>query len=215
MGSPTRPSLAPMPVLAAVARAHRVAQGRHARRARGARRHDDAGRAASRRWRRSRPVASSPALGTGDELSKDEQIAYDVGYPTAEERWALLAEAMAALQGKVDDVVRRGTSRDRTRGARATARRSTSGARRPQRVARDGDDAARSIGRDPSKVTSRRRSINFATRARPGRSPRLPTPTSRRTREVASRAPDSLRFIDGVSSHHGPAARTSSHRSTG
>jgi Luciferase-like monooxygenase len=37
------------------------------------------------------------ALGTGDELSKDEHLAYGLRYPSADERRALLAEAIEAL----------------------------------------------------------------------------------------------------------------------
>lgn len=40
-------------------------------------------------------------LGTGDDLSKDEGIAYGLGYPTGEERWRLLDEAMSELEGRV------------------------------------------------------------------------------------------------------------------
>jgi hypothetical protein len=37
------------------------------------------------------------ALGTGDELSKDEHVAYGLDYPSADERRALLAGAIEAL----------------------------------------------------------------------------------------------------------------------
>jgi hypothetical protein len=37
------------------------------------------------------------ALGTGDELSKDEHLAYGLAYPSAEERRKLLVEAIEAL----------------------------------------------------------------------------------------------------------------------
>jgi alkanesulfonate monooxygenase SsuD/methylene tetrahydromethanopterin reductase-like flavin-dependent oxidoreductase (luciferase family) len=37
------------------------------------------------------------ALGTGDELSKDEHVAYGLAYPSADERRALLADAIESL----------------------------------------------------------------------------------------------------------------------
>lgn len=101
IGSPTRPSFAPMPILAAVA-----ARTEHLR----------VGTLVARMALVGTPTlverfltlnALAPGrviagLGTGDELSKAEQIAYDTGYPSAEERWELLADAMEALRGHVD-----------------------------------------------------------------------------------------------------------------
>ena len=37
------------------------------------------------------------ALGTGDEMSKEENVAYDLSYPSADERRTLLADAIEAL----------------------------------------------------------------------------------------------------------------------
>lgn len=42
------------------------------------------------------------ALGTGDELSKDEHVAYGLAYPSAEERRVLLAEAIEALSSTME-----------------------------------------------------------------------------------------------------------------
>jgi alkanesulfonate monooxygenase SsuD/methylene tetrahydromethanopterin reductase-like flavin-dependent oxidoreductase (luciferase family) len=101
MGAPTRPSFAPLPVLSAVAaRTESLKVGTLVARM--------ALVGTSTLVERFLTLdALAPGrviagLGTGDELSKDEQIAYDVGYPSAEERWTLLADAMAALQGKVE-----------------------------------------------------------------------------------------------------------------
>jgi alkanesulfonate monooxygenase SsuD/methylene tetrahydromethanopterin reductase-like flavin-dependent oxidoreductase (luciferase family) len=101
MGSPTRPSFAPMPVLSAVAaRTESLKVGTLVARM---------GLVGTptlvERFLTLEAIAPGrviAGLGTGDELSKDEQIAYDVGYPTSEERWALLADAMSALHGKME-----------------------------------------------------------------------------------------------------------------
>lgn len=101
IGSPTRPSFAPMPILATVAaRTERLCVGTLVARM--------ALVGTPTLVERFLTLASlAPGrviagLGTGDELSKDEQIAYDVGYPSAEERWDLLADAMEALRGTVE-----------------------------------------------------------------------------------------------------------------
>jgi hypothetical protein len=101
MGSPTRPSFAPLPVLSAVAaRTTSLKVGTLVARM------ALVGTATLvERFLTLDALAPGrviAGLGTGDELSKDEQIAYDVGYPTVEERWALLSEAVAALHGKVE-----------------------------------------------------------------------------------------------------------------
>jgi alkanesulfonate monooxygenase SsuD/methylene tetrahydromethanopterin reductase-like flavin-dependent oxidoreductase (luciferase family) len=101
MGTPTRPSFAPLPVLSAVAaRTERLKVGTLVARM---------GLVGTptlvERFLTLEALAPGrviAGLGTGDELSKDEQIAYDVGYPTSEERWALLADAMAGLHGKME-----------------------------------------------------------------------------------------------------------------
>jgi len=101
IGSPTRPSFAPLPILSAVAARHSSLK---------------VGTLVARMALVGTPTLVEEfltleqlapgrviaGLGTGDELSMDEQIAYDVGYPTAEERWSLLADAMEALRGKVE-----------------------------------------------------------------------------------------------------------------
>jgi alkanesulfonate monooxygenase SsuD/methylene tetrahydromethanopterin reductase-like flavin-dependent oxidoreductase (luciferase family) len=101
IGSPTRPSFAPMPVLAAVAaRTASLKVGTLV-----ARMALVGTSTLVERFLTLEALAPGrviAGLGTGDELSKDEQVAYDVGYPTAEERWALLADAMEALRGKVE-----------------------------------------------------------------------------------------------------------------
>lgn len=113
MGAPTRPALAPMPVLAAVAaRSELLCVGTLVARV--------ALVGTSTMVERFMTLeALAPGrviagLGTGDELSKDEQIAYDLGYPSVEMRRELLDEVMAALEGRVDlwcGAGRRGTER--------------------------------------------------------------------------------------------------------
>lgn len=101
MGSPTRPSFAPMPVLSAVAaRTDSLKVGTLV--ARMALVGTDTLVERFLTLETLAPGRVIAGLGTGDELSKDEQIAYDVGYPTAEERWALLADAMTALRGTME-----------------------------------------------------------------------------------------------------------------
>lgn len=98
IGSPTRPSFAPMPVLSAIAaRTESLMVGTLVARVALV-----GTTTLVERFLTLEALAPGrviAGLGTGDELSKDEQIAYDVGYPSAEERWALLAEAMTALRG--------------------------------------------------------------------------------------------------------------------
>ncbi len=100
MGSPTRPSFAPMPVLAAVAvRTDSLMVGTLV-----ARMALVGTPTLVERFLTLEALAPGrviAGLGTGDELSKDEQVAYDVGYPTAEERWRMLADTLEALHGKL------------------------------------------------------------------------------------------------------------------
>jgi alkanesulfonate monooxygenase SsuD/methylene tetrahydromethanopterin reductase-like flavin-dependent oxidoreductase (luciferase family) len=101
MGSPTRPSFAPLPVLSAVAaRTESLKVGTLV--ARMALVGTDTLVEHFLTLEALAPDRVIAGLGTGDELSKDEHVAYDVGYPSAEERWVLLADAMAALHGKVE-----------------------------------------------------------------------------------------------------------------
>jgi hypothetical protein len=101
IGSPTRPSFAPMPVLSAVAaRTESLKVGTLVARIALVGTHTLVERFLT--LEALAPGRVIAGLGTGDELSKDEQIAYDVGYPTAEERWALLADAMSALHGTME-----------------------------------------------------------------------------------------------------------------
>ncbi len=96
MGSPTRPALAPFPVLAAVAtRAPTLALGPLVARI---------GMFPTGRLIElfSTLSALAPgrviaALGTGDELSKAEELAYDLGYPAADERRSWLREVASEL----------------------------------------------------------------------------------------------------------------------
>ena len=101
-------------------------------------------------------------LGTGDKLSKAEQVAYDTGYPSAEERWALLADALEAFVGHVRSLVRLGTSRDRRGRARSRRHRQPLG-RDAWRACDGWRRAARSTGQDRSKATWQRHSINCET----------------------------------------------------
>jgi alkanesulfonate monooxygenase SsuD/methylene tetrahydromethanopterin reductase-like flavin-dependent oxidoreductase (luciferase family) len=109
IGSPTRPSFAPLPILAAVCARTTVLM---------------VGTLVARIGLVGTPVlverfltleALAPGrviagLGTGDDLSKNEEIAYGVGYPSAENRWRLLDEAMAALEGRMPIWCGAGTS---------------------------------------------------------------------------------------------------------
>jgi alkanesulfonate monooxygenase SsuD/methylene tetrahydromethanopterin reductase-like flavin-dependent oxidoreductase (luciferase family) len=96
MGTPTRASFAPFPVLAAVATsAPTLALGPLVARI---------GMFPPRKLVElfSTLSALAPgrviaALGTGDELSKAEELAYDLGYPTADERRSWLREVATEL----------------------------------------------------------------------------------------------------------------------
>lgn len=96
MGSPTRPALAPFPVLAAVATsAPTLTVGPLVARV---------GMFSTDKLLElfSTLSALAPgrviaALGTGDELSKAEQLAYDLGYPTSDERRSLLRDVASEL----------------------------------------------------------------------------------------------------------------------
>jgi alkanesulfonate monooxygenase SsuD/methylene tetrahydromethanopterin reductase-like flavin-dependent oxidoreductase (luciferase family) len=101
IGSPTRPSFAPMPILSAVAtRSESLQVGTLV-----ARMSLVGTSTLIERFLTLEALAPGrviAGLGTGDELSRDEHVAYDIGYPNAEERWALLADALAALRGHVE-----------------------------------------------------------------------------------------------------------------
>ena len=100
MGSPQRPSLAPFPLLASVARRHEhlwvgplvarvgLVSSQHLI--------EEFTTLAS--WAPGRVIA---ALGTGDRLSAQENIAYGLGYPEADERRRLLREAAMGLREHV------------------------------------------------------------------------------------------------------------------
>ncbi len=109
IGSPTRPSFAPLPVLAAVcARTTTLMVGTLVARV------GLVGTATLvDRFLTLEALAPGrviAGLGTGDDLSKDEQLAYDVGYPSTKDRWRLLADAMAALHGRLPIWCGAGTS---------------------------------------------------------------------------------------------------------
>jgi alkanesulfonate monooxygenase SsuD/methylene tetrahydromethanopterin reductase-like flavin-dependent oxidoreductase (luciferase family) len=101
IGSPARPSFAPMPVLAGVAaRFESLTVGTLVARM---------GLVGTSTLVEQfltlealAPGRVIAGLGTGDELSKDEQIAYDVQYSKVEERLELLADAMTALRGNME-----------------------------------------------------------------------------------------------------------------
>lgn len=101
MGTPTRPALSPMPVLAAVAaRTERLHVGTLVARV-------ALFGTATLVERFLTLEALAPGrviagLGTGDDLSKNEQVAFGLGCPSVEERWELLDEAMTALEGRVE-----------------------------------------------------------------------------------------------------------------
>lgn len=101
IGSPTRPSFAPMPILAAVAAStEQLFVGTLV-----ARMALVGTQVLAERFFTLDALAPGrviAGLGTGDDLSKDEQLAYGLGYPSAEERWTLLAEAIDVLQGRVE-----------------------------------------------------------------------------------------------------------------
>jgi hypothetical protein len=96
MGSPERPALAPFPVLAAlsslcptlylgplVARVGLVGTDKLVEQ--------------FETLHSLAPGRVIAALGTGDKLSEDEQLAYDLGYPSASDRRQLLRDAIVAL----------------------------------------------------------------------------------------------------------------------
>jgi alkanesulfonate monooxygenase SsuD/methylene tetrahydromethanopterin reductase-like flavin-dependent oxidoreductase (luciferase family) len=97
MGSPTRPALAPFPVLAAVATSSpTLTLGALVART-GMFRTDklvDLFTSLSTLA----PGRVIAALGTGDELSKAEQVAYDLGYPSSGERRELLHDVALRLR---------------------------------------------------------------------------------------------------------------------
>ena len=97
MGTPTRPALAPLPVLAAVAAAHpSLAIGPLvARVGLGSVDHLVEGLRTLHALAPGRVIAG---LGTGDKLSAAENEAYGLGYPSADERRADLAQAIVALR---------------------------------------------------------------------------------------------------------------------
>ncbi len=96
MGSPQRPSLAPFPVLAAVSsRCPSLYLGPLVARV---------GLVGTAKLVEQFETLHSlapgrviAAIGTGDKLSEDEQLAYDLGYPSANARRQLLRDALVAL----------------------------------------------------------------------------------------------------------------------
>ena len=165
MGTPTRPSLAPLPVLAAVARAnptlvvgplvariglvgtphlieqyttlHAVAPGR--------------------------VIAT---LGSGDKLSAAENVAYDIPARDADERRALMAETARALVPTMP--VWFGAGNDTTNRSRATSARSSTSGTPPADASPRWVRAVPCRGPDRCPTTSTRRSTHCATRVRPG-----------------------------------------------
>jgi hypothetical protein len=96
IGEPERPALAPFPLLAAIAvRCPSLAVGPLVARV---------GLVSTTRLLEQfatleelAPQRVIAAIGTGDDLSKDEQLAYGLGYPSAAARRAILAEDISAL----------------------------------------------------------------------------------------------------------------------
>ncbi|MHB8379412.1 MAG: LLM class flavin-dependent oxidoreductase [Acidimicrobiales bacterium] len=96
MGSPERPALAPFPVLAAISsRCPSLFLGPLVARV---------GLVGTQKLVEQFETLHSlapgrviAALGTGDKLSEAEQLAYDLGYPSASERRQLLRDAIVAL----------------------------------------------------------------------------------------------------------------------
>ncbi|HVA52229.1 MAG TPA: LLM class flavin-dependent oxidoreductase [Acidimicrobiales bacterium] len=96
MGSPERPALAPFPVLAAISsRWPSLSLGPLVARV---------GLVGTEKLVEQfetlhalAPGRVIAALGTGDKLSEDEQVAYDLGYPSASDRRQLLRDAVVAL----------------------------------------------------------------------------------------------------------------------
>jgi hypothetical protein len=99
MGSPTRPSLAPFPLLAAVARRHGVVVGPLVARV------GLVGTAhlveQFETLERVAPSRVICALGSGDKLSAAENDAYDIPKRSADERRAMMAETARELQGRM------------------------------------------------------------------------------------------------------------------
>ncbi len=100
IGSPERPALAPMPVLAAVAARFSLSVGTLVARV---------GLVSDVKLVEQFTTLEAMApgrviagLGTGDDLSKDEHDAYGIGYPSATERRRLLGAAMTALTPVMD-----------------------------------------------------------------------------------------------------------------
>lgn len=98
MGAPTRPALAPLPVLAAVAARHQgLVVGPLVARV-GLVGADHLVRGLTTLTALA-PAGVIAALGTGDRLSAAENEAYGIAERTAEERRALLAEVASSLEG--------------------------------------------------------------------------------------------------------------------
>ena len=96
MGAPTRPALAPFPVLAAVAASSAsLTLGPLVARVGNFSTDELVERYAT--LSALAPGRVIAALGTGDDLSQAEQVAYDLGYPSPEERRRLLAEVARRL----------------------------------------------------------------------------------------------------------------------
>jgi alkanesulfonate monooxygenase SsuD/methylene tetrahydromethanopterin reductase-like flavin-dependent oxidoreductase (luciferase family) len=95
IGSPERPALAPMPVLAAVAARFSLGVGTLV-----ARVGLVSGVKLVEQFTTLEAMAPGrviAGLGTGDDLSKDEHDAYGINYPSASERRRLLSDAVMAL----------------------------------------------------------------------------------------------------------------------
>jgi len=100
IGSPERPALAPMPVLAAVAARSSLTVGTLV-----ARVGLVSGVKLVEQFMTLEAIAPGraiAALGTGDDLSKDEHDAYGLNYPSANERRRLLSDAVMALAPVMD-----------------------------------------------------------------------------------------------------------------
>jgi luciferase-like monooxygenase len=101
IGDPERPSLAPFPLLASVVgRCATVSVGPLVARV---------GLVSTKKLIEEfatldalAPGRVIAALGTGDELSKDEHVAYGLDYPSGEQRRGLLAEAIEALSSTME-----------------------------------------------------------------------------------------------------------------
>ena len=101
MGSPERPSLAPFPVLAAISSRHpSLFLGPLVARV---------GLVGTEKLVEQfetllllAPGRVIAAIGTGDKLSEAEQLAYDLGYPSADDRRELLRDALVALSPSME-----------------------------------------------------------------------------------------------------------------